>query len=273
MFNAYDEWPYGVSHILGSFSPGEYSFELTVKDRISKKQAKIIKNFLVVENKNPLKVERHTLGYYDGYNCIERRSKIFSNQETICLMPYITDFEYDSDSYIYFNMDHMILNSEGDKMSFFENAFEEKDEKTEPPLVDSFVYTSLYDYPLGEYVYEVTIKDLISKETVTITDTFFIEDDVPTDSELNDFLNKYANTLHDILNLGEIRTYNLNGLADYEIRSIYIGPEGARLMINGWVSDWLIGGETQKLPNGEMLMINNLVKTESGDAVEFAFGR
>ncbi len=176
LFNAYDEWPYGVSHFFGILSPGEYSFELTVRDRISKKQAKVIKYFMVVESKAPLKAEDYTLGYYDGYNCIERRTKAFSNEETVCLMPYISGFEYDSDGYSYFNMDHMVLNSQGSKISFFENAFDQQDEKINPPLADYFVYTHLYDLPLGQYVYEATIRDLISKETVTITATFTIED-------------------------------------------------------------------------------------------------
>mgnify|MGYP001562683714 CR=1 FL=1 len=111
------------------------------------------------------------------------------------------------------------------------------------------------------------------KEKVTITDTFTIQEGAPmVDSELDDFLKKYRGALYDTLPLGETRTYTISGV-DYEVLPIHISYRGARLMINGYVSDYLIEGETEKLPNGEMLMVVNFVKTESGDAVQFALGR
>jgi len=271
--NSIEDKSDGVKQSLESLSPGNYTFELVVKDRIGKKEAKIKKSFVIVENKGKLKVERYHIGDYDGLNCIKRSLSTFSDANIICFQAFVTNFEEDSNGMIHFNMDQTVFDAHGEPVYYGKDKFGNDGEQATAPLFGYYVYEYLSDYDPGEYVYEIAVKDLISKEIVTITDKFTVEEEVPIfETELDKFTRKYRNAIVDTLVLGETKTYTIS-MVDYEVLSIYIGPEGARLMINGWVSDWLIEGETQKLPNGEMLMVSNIFKTESGDSVEFALGR
>ncbi|MBI2208264.1 RDD family protein [Candidatus Woesearchaeota archaeon] len=273
ILNPIAEESLGVQHQLSALSSGNYTFELVVKDRIGKKQAKITKNFVIVDNKVSFIVDWYKIGAYDGFNCNSRTPRIFSPQETICFEPFATNLEEDSNGKIHFNMDETVYNSNGERMYYETNAFGDDGETLTSPLLGHFVYASLNDYPDGEYVYEVTIMDLISKEEVVTSERFTINENTSVFySELDNFVNKYRDSIVDTITLGETKTYTINRV-DYETLLLYIGPQGVRIMINGWLSDYLKSGETQKLPKGEMLLVNNLVKTETGDSVEFALGR
>ncbi len=170
--NSLDDGIYTIYH-LDLFQPGTYNYSATVEDKLSGEKIKITKDFKVV---NPsffgtLTVDYVKLGIDDGHDC-NWKQPTFSNKlkEALCIEPVnVQGFEKGGDGKIAFDMDLIIIDSEGVVVEHITEAFGEDENIYLPTdyLNDNWVFQNIEGWKPGEYDFELIIYDFISRKQVS----------------------------------------------------------------------------------------------------------
>jgi|GEM_PF-1593535 len=161
--------------------PGNYIINYTIYDLIGKQKINFIKTITITDSFDygKLKLEASNIGLdYNTQFCTFSSSSIFDDYARICLRPKVSGFQKLSDGTSLYNMDMVVSNINGTIYHRESDIF--KDQPLEY-LVDGvldgpYAIVYAYNYPSGEYIFNITVKDLVSRKEVVVEKHFMIRD-------------------------------------------------------------------------------------------------
>ena len=162
---------------LNELSLGEYSLNVTLKDRFGKKETTIMRNFTVYKPQNELEVTDYFKGFYYGDDCSEffADDVYYYTEDSICLQPTVEGFKETPEGKIWFAMDSSIKTSNNELVKENKNRYPVQET---PPLSTWFNRWSLSDFEEGAYIYEVTITDILTGHEVSVSVNFKIVEEL-----------------------------------------------------------------------------------------------
>jgi len=93
------------------------------------------------------------------------------------------------------------------------------------------------------------------------------------DRDIKDFLDVYPNSVSDIMTLGEVKTYTINGL-DYQTELVSIfNDKYVQFSVNGQTTTELEKSDTFKLSDGSALRIREISNMGGETQVAFYLGK
>jgi len=162
---------------IGDMPAGDYTLNYTIYDLIGKQKISLIKNITVSSHPDygNLTLKNTVIGLdYNAEMCYPY-TNAFERYSRICLQPTVKGFQKLPDGLYDYNMDIEILNDTSSIYYTEQNIFDNQEEA----LVDSTIngpYAIVYakDYPEGNYTFKLTVKDIVSRKTVVVTQPFTI---------------------------------------------------------------------------------------------------
>ena len=166
-------------------------------------------------------------------------------------------------------MDHSILDSSGQLIDQRKNIFEERGEQIPYTITDYYVWFRLNELKEGNYIYQVTIYDRISKDQITVERPFTI---IPDSQGIDDgnykgeFLETYLNTIKDTLEINQTKIYMITG-SEYETTVLGISNDSQTTNFS------LNIGEQKILKDYTVLKIDEIYEFNGHRLVNFYLGR
>jgi len=160
--------------------PGNYTLNYTIYDLVGKQKINLIRNITIATHPDygNLTLENVFLGIDYNAEMCSPHNGAFDRYIRVCLRPKVSGFQKMPNGLYFYNMGLEVTNSTGQIFDYDNNIF--KDQKPEA-LIDStiddpYAITYTKNYPSGNYSFILIVKDVISRKTITINQSFTIMD-------------------------------------------------------------------------------------------------
>jgi uncharacterized protein YbaP (TraB family) len=162
----------GSGHLVGNDSVISLLPDLNI-ERVTDCQVSETKREEV--NWGTLEIENSFFGItQDRDTCDYTNDTLFTTEYEICLQPIVKNLEKDEDGYNQFEMDILVYNSNHSIVYETRNIWKKEGivKLDNNELTEDFVLISPNDFPLGNYVFEVIVYDLIAKKKGSVSIDF-----------------------------------------------------------------------------------------------------
>ena len=264
---------------LDSYDPGEYVAELTVYDKISRKSTPQEFAFVLKNDRDfgELEIRKVFIGIDNGAFCQQAANGTLPSSASgasFCIEPLVQGFVKNKKGMNWFDVDLMIIDSSGNVVESIRDVFGENGENALPMdiMEGYYVYFGKSGHEPGEYRYEITVYDRISKKSATAPGEFRVDDNNPMKSkpESQEIDGGIASTLDfGVDGTNSIKTFTISGI-DYETQvvSVDAAASSVSFMINGETIPPLAEGQSYVILDGTEPIIRGIFRVEKADPLE-----